>query len=85
MYVCMYIRMYVCMHVRMYVCMYVCMYVYMYVCMYVCMYSGVASLDLMLGHTFYNRPCLASYWNAGSYVHLYMAVVQKVHSMTNYL
>ena len=20
--------------------------------------SGVASLDLMLGHTFYNRPCL---------------------------
>ena len=22
--------------------------------------SGVASLDLMLGHTFYNRPCLAT-------------------------
>ena len=47
-------------------------------------HSGVASLDLMLGHTFYDRPCLASYWNPGSYVHLYMAVVQKVHSMTNY-
>ena len=24
------------------------------------MISGVASLDLMLGHTFYNRPCLAT-------------------------
>ena len=24
------------------------------------MVSGVASLDLMLGHTFYNRPCLAT-------------------------
>ena len=23
-------------------------------------YNGVASLDLMLGHTFYNRPCLAT-------------------------
>ena len=22
--------------------------------------SGIASLDLMLGHTFYNRPCLAT-------------------------
>ena len=46
--------------------------------------SGVASLDLMLGYAFYNRSCLASYWDAGSYVHLYMDVVQKVHSMTNY-
>ena len=26
----------------------------------VAMFSGVASLDLMLGYTFYNRPCLAT-------------------------
>ena len=46
-------------------------------------YSGVASLDLMVGHTFYKT--MSSYWHAGSYVHLYiMVVVQKVHSMTNY-
>ena len=43
---------------------------------------GVASLDLMVGHTFYKT--MSSYWHAGSYVHLNMAVVQKVHSMTNY-
>ena len=29
-------------------------------------HSGVASLDLMLGHTFYNRPCLAT----GMLVHM---------------
>ena len=44
--------------------------------------SGVASLDLMVGHTFYKT--MSSYWHAGSSVHLYMVVVQKVHSMTNY-
>ena len=36
-------------------------------------FSGVASLNLMLGHTFYNTSCLA-YWYVGSYVHLYMVV-----------
>ena len=44
--------------------------------------SGVANLDLMLGHTFYKT--MLSYWHAGSYVHLYMVVVQKVHGVTNY-
>ena len=32
--------------------------------------SGVASLDLMLGHTFYNRPCLVT----GMLVHTYLYI-----------
>ena len=44
--------------------------------------SGVASLDLMLGHMFYKT--MSNYCHAGSYVHLYMVAVQEVHGMTNY-
>ena len=36
----------------------------------VAMFSGVASLDVMLGHTFYNRPCLAT----GMLVHMYINI-----------
>ena len=45
-----------------------------YLCMYVCS-SGIASLDLMVGHTFYKT--MPSYWHAGSYVRLYTVVVKR--------
>ena len=50
------------------------------------MNSGVASLDLMLGHTFYNKSCLATGMLVHTCIYIAMAVaiVQKVHSMTNY-
>ena len=50
-----------CVCVRVCVCVHVCVQVlYLWiVCSYVAIYSGVASLDLMLGHTSsYKTPCL---------------------------
>ena len=49
--------------------------------------SGVASLNLMLGHIFLiihhtKLQVQFSYRHAGSYVHLFMVVVQQVHGMT---
>ena len=37
--------------------------------------SGVASLDLMLGHTFYNRPCLATGMLVHTWIYIIMVIV----------
>ena len=49
-----------CMHIHTYahVHSHICMHAHTH--MHIHTHSGVASLDLMLGHTLYNRPCLAT-------------------------
>ena len=39
--------------------------------------SGAASLDLMLGHTFYNRPCLATGMLVHTYIYIIMVAVKR--------
>ena len=52
-------------------------------CEYLSDVSGVASLDLILGHTFYNRPCLAIGMLVHTCIYIYGCCL-KVQSMTNY-
>ena len=52
-----------------------------------CVASGIASINLILGHTFIITPCLAISSLATSMLvrtcmHLFMVVIGKVHSMT---